>query len=267
LKWRPFLRSGVRLIGVPESRGHYTIYCLDQIIDLDYGFMKSRKSTVSETSSNQPATALDALGVPTSAEKIVRYFVTHPTARPYARELQRKLGLGGGSVQRDLDRLTEIGALERVADGRLIRYVPNPASRFWRGIRLLVADPHEPIPLLRDALCDVKGLAAFVFGSTAKGSARADSDIDLFIVEVPEMDSKALHRQLAEAAVLLNREINPTRYTVDKIAERLANTTLPGSRFVREVLAGPKRWVVGNPEIITPVAVAAGIPFDRVKTA
>jgi predicted nucleotidyltransferase len=113
----------------------------------------------------------------------------------------------------------------------------------------------------------VKGLAAFVFGSTAKGSARADSDIDLFIVEVPEMDSKALHRQLAEAAVLLNREINSTRYTVDKIAERLANTALTGSRFIREVFAGPKQWVVGSPEVIAPVAVAAGIPLDRIKTA
>jgi predicted nucleotidyltransferase len=211
------------------------------------------------------ATGLDALGVPASAEKIVRYFSTHPTARPYARELQRKLGLGGASAQRDLDRLTEIGALKRAADGRRIRYVPNLNSRFWRGIQFLIADPEQPVPLLRDALCDVDGVkAAFVFGSTAKGAALPDSDVDVFVVEDASTDRKALYRQLAEAAVLLGREVNSTRYTIEKLAERLGNRALPGSRFVREVLAGPKQWLLGTPEVLTPIAVAAGIPFDRV---
>ncbi|HEX5436640.1 MAG TPA: nucleotidyltransferase domain-containing protein [Gemmatimonadaceae bacterium] len=214
---------------------------------------------------SHPSTALAALGVPPSAEKAVRYFATHPTARPYARELQRKLGLGGASAQRDLERLTEIGALKRASDGRLVRYVPELNSRFWRGIRFLVADPNEPAALLRDALCDVEGLtAAFVFGSIAKGSAQEDSDVDVFVVEAAATDRRALHRQLAEAAVLLGREVNPTCYTLEKLAERLANRALPGYRFVREVLAGPKQWVAGSPEELTPVGIAAGIPRDRI---
>ena len=215
---------------------------------------------------DRPATMLDALGVPSSAEKAVRYFVTHSTARPYARELQRTLGVGGASAQRDLDRLTEIGALKRVVDGRLVRYVAQPGSRFWRGMRLLIADPSRPADLLRDALCDVAGVkAAFVFGSSAKGTDRPDSDVDVFVIEEVGADPKPLHRQLAEAAVLLGREINPTRYTIEKLAERLGDRALPGSRFAREVLAGPKQWVAGTPEALAPVALAAGISIDRVK--
>lgn len=211
-------------------------------------------------------TALDALGVPASAEKTVRYFATHPTSRPYIRELQRKLRVGGASVQRDLDRLTEIGVLERSEEGRLVRYAPQLGSRFWRGIRFLIADPSNPAALLRDSLCDVEGLrAAFVFGSSAKGTARSDSDVDVFVVEDAALDRKALHRQLAEAAVLLGREVKPTRYTVEKLAERLGNRALPGARFVREVLTGPKGWIAGKPEALAPVALAAGIPFDRVR--
>lgn len=214
----------------------------------------------------RPVTMLDALGVPTSAEKTVRYFATHPTAHPYARELQRTLGLGGASAQRDLDHLTEIGALKRVVDGRLVRYVAQPSSRFWRGIRLLIADPSKPAELLRDSLCDVAGVkAAFVFGSSAKGTARPDSDIDVFVVEAETANPKALHRQLAEVAVLLGREVNPTRYTLENLAERLGNRALPGSRFAREVLAGPKLWIAGTPEALAPVALAAGISVEQVR--
>jgi predicted nucleotidyltransferase len=187
-------------------------------------------------------------------------------ARPHARGLQRTLGLGGASAQRDLDLLTGIGALKRVPDGRLIRYVAQPDSRFWRGIRFLIADPNNPAELLRDSLCDVAGVsAAFVFGSSANGTARPDSDIDVFVVQDVAADPKVLHRQLAEAAMLLGREVNPTRYSIQKLAERLGNHALPGSRFAREVLAGPKQWVAGTPEALAPVALAAGISLDRLK--
>lgn len=224
-----------------------------------------RSKRAAARASSNTGSALDALGVPPSAEKTVRYFVTHPTARPYARELQRKLGLGGASAQRDLDRLTAIGALRRSSDGRLVRYAPELDSRFWRGVRFLIADPREPASLLRAALCDADGLkAAFVFGSTAKRSARPGSDVDVLVVEDATVDRKALHRQFAETALLLGREINPTRFTVEKLAERLGNRTLPGSRFVREVLTGPKQWVAGAPETLRAIALAAGIPFDRI---
>ena len=98
-----------------------------------------------------------------------------------------------------------------------------------------------------------------------KGTARSGSDVDVFVVEEAAADRMALHRQLAEAAVLLGREINPTRYTIQKLAERLGNHALPGARFVRDVLAGPKQWVAGTPEVLAPVALAAGISFDQVK--
>jgi predicted nucleotidyltransferase len=225
---------------------------------------KTLRTTRKTGPSARSGTILDALGVSLSAEKTVRYFATHPAARPYARELQRKLGLGGASVQRDLDRLTEVGALRRSVDGRIVRYVPQLDSRFWRGMRLLIADPNNPAVLLRDSLRDVAGVkAAFVFGSSAKGTATPDSDVDVFVVEDAAGDRKSLHRQLAEAAVLLGRQINPTRYTIETLAERLGNRTLPGARFVREVLAGPKQWVAGTPEVLAPMALAAGIPFDR----
>jgi hypothetical protein len=43
------------------------------------------------------------------------------------------------------------------------------------------------------------------------------------------------------------------------------NRALPGARFVREVLIGPKEWVAGSPDALAPVAIAAGISLGRVR--
>ncbi|MGH7631941.1 MAG: nucleotidyltransferase domain-containing protein, partial [Gemmatimonadales bacterium] len=94
------------------------------------------------------------------------------------------------------------------------------------------------------------------FGSTAAGTARADSDVDLLVVG-DSVDTRALHRGLAEAGLLMGREVNPVRYSRTELATRLAG----GTRFVREALAGPKAWVAGTASVVAPIAIAAGIPF------
>ena len=111
-------------------------------------------------------------------------------------------------------------------------------------------------------MCDVPGLeAAFVFGSTANATRHKHSDIDLFVVPGPHLDRRALFGQLAEVALLLEIEVNPMLYTVESVAERLGNRGHAGARFIRNVLEGPKRWVAGDPEILRPLATAAGLRF------
>jgi predicted nucleotidyltransferase len=175
--------------------------------------------------------------------------------------LHERLGLSKASLQRDLSGLAAIGALRRVEEGRVVRYAPNIRSRFWQGVRLLLTDAPDPAIVLRDALADVPGVdAAFLFGSMATNAAvRPDSDIDVFIVETPAVDRRALHRQLVEAGMLLGREVNAVRYTPQRLAERLGDAEQAGAQFVREVLEGPKRWVLGAGEALRPLATAAGL--------
>ena len=198
------------------------------------------------------------LGLAPSAARILRYFVLRPGARPHARELQRLLRLGGSSLQRELARLEQIGALERVQDGRRVRYQAAEGSPVWKAVRLLVGASTDPTPLVEDALVDVPGvLAAFVFGSAARGTQRADSDVDLFVVEDSAVDRRKLLSQIAEAGLLLGREVNAVRYTLQGLGERLGNPSHPASRFIHETLAGPKRWVAGGPSEIVRLAELA----------
>lgn len=212
----------------------------------------------------QPATtgadALALLGVSDAAARLLRYFVLHPDARPHASFLHHQLGLSKASLHRDLSRLVALGALTRVVEGRLVRFVPTPRSKVWQGVRLLLAEAADPASVLRDALAAVRGLdAVFIFGSMTKGTTvRPDSDVDVFVVETSAVDRRALYRQLVEAGMLLGRDVNAVRYTPQSLAERLGDSGQAGAQFIREVLEGPKRWVMGAAEALRPVATAAG---------
>lgn len=83
--------------------------------------------------------SLAALGVPPATGRIAGYFARNPTARPTVRELQRTLGVGSASAQRDLDRLVQAAALRVVVDGPMRRYAPRMDSPIWAAVRLLIS--------------------------------------------------------------------------------------------------------------------------------
>ncbi len=204
---------------------------------------------------------LHILGISPAAARIIRYFLIRPDARPHGRELQRMLGLGGASLQRELDRMVQLGALQREVDGRRTHYRVVDEAPLWRAMRIFESTSQDPVPLLREALADVPGLlGAFVFGSTASGLHRDDSDIDVFVVEEPTTaDPKTLLRRLAAVGLLVGREVNPVRYTPLALAHRLGDPSHPARAFVRQVLDGPKRWIAGHASALAPITAASGL--------
>ncbi len=233
-----------------------------------------KKGTRRDSISDQPSVAdtaaptdpFESLGISAAAASILRYFLLRPEERPHARKIQRVLGLGGASLQRELLRLTALGALLRSKEGRRVHFSIAPDSPLWTAFRIIMGTTSDPTALVRDALRDVPGVkAAFLFGSTARGNQRSDSDVDLLVIETPTVDRRKLLRQLAEAGMLSGREMNTIRYTLQTLSERLGDPDHPGAGFVREVLTGPKRWVAGSASAIAPVATAAGLRLPDVS--
>lgn len=104
----------------------------------------------------------------------------------------------------------------------------------------------DVVEALRRALAGVPGVeAAFVFGSFARGAVHPGSDIDVFVLG-DALDEEpvrvALAEQVLEVAGLIGREVNLARYTRRRLGARRAQ----GGRFIRTVLAGDKRWLVGS---------------------
>jgi len=211
---------------------------------------------------------LEMLGVSVAAARIIRYYLIRPDARPHARVLQRLLQLGGASIQRELRRLVGLGMLAREEEGRQLHYTAQSSSPVWTALRMLESASLDPTLLVQDALLDVPGIqAAFLFGSTARGTQRDDSDIDLFVLEEPTADPRKPLRQLGEVEMLIAREINAIRYTPQALALCLGDPKHPAWRFVRETLTGPKVWVAGAGSAIAPLAAAAGLSCPDLAAA
>lgn len=178
---------------------------------------------------------------------VVIYFVLHPDAALHFRALQRVTQVSSRSLQHEMARLEALGIVQRERDGRLVRYRAVAGHPRWSVLREMVRQFAEPEDLLRVALADVVGIdAAFIYGSCARGDMHENSDIDVFVLgEMLDMDTRiALAGGTLEASVLLNREVNVSRYTREKLEARRTGS------FLRSVLAGPKKWLVGSETLL-----------------
>jgi predicted nucleotidyltransferase len=208
--------------------------------------------------------SFDLLGIPAAEARLIRYFLIRPDARAHLREVQRVMGLGGASVQRALNRLVELGALDRTEeDGRTLFSVISRAP-IWRALRLIESGAKDPVPLMREVLVDVPGIgAAFIFGSMATGDIHDESDVDVLVVEHASMERRKLNQRTAQAGILLGRQVNTVRYTPEELGERLGDRSSPAWAFVHAVLRGPKEWIAGAGHTLVPLAAAAGISRDE----
>jgi len=83
--------------------------------------------------------------------------------------------------------------------------------------------------------------AAFVYGSVAKKSDTAASDIDLLLIS-DELAYPDLFLALDAVSARLGRTVNPTLFTRKELMRKLKD----GESFATRVMAQPKLWVLGD---------------------
>jgi len=86
-----------------------------------------------------------------------------------------------------------------------------------------------------------KTVAAFVYGSVAKKTDTANSDIDLMVI-ADDLSYGALFTALENAGVTLGRPVNPTVLSRDEFHDRVANQ----ESFLTRVMEQPKIWILGK---------------------
>jgi predicted nucleotidyltransferase len=155
---------------------------------------------------------------------------------------------GRGTVQRELARLESAGLIS-ATDGRAKRYQANQASPIFSELRGLV-DKTSGIPrVLADALAPLAPSIrlAILFGSIAKQSDTASSDIDLLIV-ADDIGLEDLFRTLAPAEERLGRRVNPTLYTSEEFRKR-RRASHP---FLSKVMQGKYVVLLGSEDAVHP---------------
>lgn len=161
----------------------------------------------------------------------------------YANEIISLAGSGSGAVQRELARLESAGLVTTHRIGNQKHYQANPAAPIFAELRGIVLKTFGAADVLRAALQPVWPLVelAFVYGSLAKGTEHAGSDVDLMVIGALPSNAELLEA-LMPAQAQLGRAVNPTLYTPDEFAQRVRD----GRSFILRVLEQPKIFVKGS---------------------
>ena len=181
----------------------------------------------------------------TVQQRVLAYLFGQPERSFFATELIKLAGGGSGAVQRELARLAESGLVTVTRVGTQKHYQANPKSPIFAelcGIAQKTVGLAEP---LREALAPLveRVTVAFVFGSVAKRSDHAASDIDVLVLS-DSVDYADVFAALQSAEAKLGRTVNPTVFTPANWRKKRKE----GSAFVVKVAAQPKVFLIGTEE-------------------
>ncbi len=130
-----------------------------------------------------PTSLADALFT-TTQQRVLALLFGQPNRSFYASEMIERTGSGSGAVQRELKRLASSGLVTVKRIGNQRHYQANPDSPVFEELCGLVKKTvalAEPIRESLSPLADRMSLA-LLYGSIAKGTDTATSDIDILIV-------------------------------------------------------------------------------------
>lgn len=150
---------------------------------------------------------------------------------------------GSGAVQRELQRLADSALVTVKQIGNQKRYQANADAPIHAELVGILQKTTGLASPLREALAPLADeiAAAFVYGSIAKRSDTAASDVDVMIVS-DTLSYAEVFGAVETAANRLRRAVNPTVYTRAELAKRIRS----GNAFVSRMLAQPKIWLIGD---------------------
>ena len=198
------------------------------------GRVVTRRKTVSAVAS--------ALFTPVQ-QRVLALLFGQPERRFQSAELIRLAGSGTGAVHRQLQRLEKAGLVSVSREGNHKYYAARKDAPVFRELHGLVVKTVGVVEPLRAALAPIADEIelAFVFGSVAKGSEHAGSDLDLLVV-TDKLAYADVYSALADAERTLGRTINPTVFTHAEWKKKRTHR----DSFAARITAQPRLSVIGG---------------------
>jgi predicted nucleotidyltransferase len=194
--------------------------------------------TLSVTQGLDPATVLFG----STRRRVLGWLLGHPDEAYYLRQIARLTATSVGAVQREVEQLTAAGLLRRTVQGMQVYFQANREAPIFPELRGLFAKTAGLTDQLREGLAPLRRqiLAAFVFGSAARGELQAASDIDVLVIG--DATFQDVVHALAQAQTRLGRDVNPTVYPVNEFRDKIRTQ----HHFVTNVLDQPRMFIVGG---------------------
>ncbi|MBI5723007.1 MAG: nucleotidyltransferase domain-containing protein [Planctomycetes bacterium] len=173
---------------------------------------------------------------------VLSLLYSHVDEAFYLRQIVRAACAGQGAIQREVGRLTEAGVISRSVRFKHVYYQANPECPIFQELKILMVKTAGAAETLRDALSDLSGriIAAFIYGSMARGEEKARSDVDVMVIGKTTFGDVV--KALRPAEEKIGREVNPTVYPPAEFKARLAAR----HHFLTSVLNEPKIFLIGD---------------------
>lgn len=193
--------------------------------------------------SNYPSISLADALFSKGQQRVLGVFFSHPEREFYASEIAERERTGRGALQRELVRLTQSGLVTVTLRGRQKLYRANPDSPIFAELRSIVQKTIGVVDVVRIALLPYTDQisSAFIYGSVAKGTDTALSDVDLMVIS-ERLSYSELYEILSDAEQAVGRKINPTLYSPSEFRSKRADT----SHFLKRVMEQPVMFVLGT---------------------
>jgi len=163
----------------------------------------------------------------------------------YFREIERSVGMGRGAVQRELENLVNAGLIVRTKQGNQVYYQANAKSAIFPELKSMMIKTAGVADVLRETLTPFaqRITTAFIYGSLAKGTATADSDVDVLVIG--DLAFSEVVDLLGSAQESIGREVNPSVYPVDEFVTKISQ----GQHFVTSLIDEPKIFLFGDEDV------------------
>lgn len=173
--------------------------------------------------------------------RLLILFLTHPTEAFYIRQIARLTGETYNNVRQELQNLADLGLIRSERRANATYYQANVEHFLFPELKRIILKTEAVGDRLKEALSTLGDVrVAFLYGSTAKGTEVASSDIDLMVIGEVNLD--ALDRAIDRLEEELGRTVNYTLFSAVEWQERVSQ----GQSFVADVLTHEKVFLIGD---------------------
>jgi predicted nucleotidyltransferase len=176
-------------------------------------------------------------------QRVLALIFMNPERSFYMSEIVRTVRSGVGAVERELAKLERSGLVSVSRIGNQKHYRANHGGPIFEEMRGLLEKTLGVAEPIRQSLAPhAAGIrSAFIYGSVAKGTDTAQSDIDLMVIG-DQLDYSDLYTAAHSAESKLGRKVNPLFLSVMDWRRRASEE---GS-VVNRISNSPKIFVVGS---------------------
>jgi predicted nucleotidyltransferase len=203
---------------------------------------RKRSSRGPGRSETRPVGIADAL-FPSTRQRVLGLLFGQSDRRFTVSELISLARAGSGAVQREAQRLASCGLVTLVPIAGRKYYQANQDAPVYQELRGLI-DKTIGVPAqLSAALSHASERIqfAFLYGSLAKGTDAAASDVDVIIVS-DDLGLEGVYQLLEPVERMLGRKVSPTLYNCAEFLQRRRRL----QPFLTKVLAGKHVILLGS---------------------